>query len=143
MPALVLSTILERFQAVLEASPLYLTASVDPFSDVAMPNTLVDTAFRLTAGGMVSSRSTSNYQAVRIDRVTVTVQQALKFSGYAAQADLQDLMDAIERALIADGPDQGYSVTVEKGSRKVERPKGADICRASLNLLVDYDFSEA
>jgi hypothetical protein len=143
MAAQTISAILERFQAVLEAPPLSLTPSLEPFGDTAVPNALIDETYRLVAGGVVNDRTTSNWQSVRLDRITITIAQALKMDGYAAQRDLQTLLDDIERALVNDGPDHGYFASVEKGSRKTERPKGTDLCRASLNMLVDYDFSSA
>ena len=74
---------------------------------------------------------------------SVTVQQPLSFEGYQAQRDLQNVLDDIERAVIADGPDHSYMAHVEKGSRKIVRKKNADVCEASINFLVDYDFNEA
>ncbi len=142
MAATTISAILERIETVLQAEPLVLTRSIDPFTDALTPNTMVDTTFRVVAGGMVRENSQSNYSTARVDRVTVTVAQALKFDGYQAQRDLQDLLDDIERAIIADGPDQGYMVTVEKGSRKVTRPKDSDLCQASISFFCDYDFLE-
>jgi hypothetical protein len=143
MAAQTISDILTRIETVLAASPLNLLLNPDPFSDEGVPNALVDTTCRVTSGGMVHSKSTSNHQALRIDRVTVTVQKTLKFEGYEAQRELQDLLDDVERAVIADGPDHGYMVSIEKGSRKITRKKDSDVVEASLNFLVDYDFSEA
>jgi hypothetical protein len=143
MAATTISAIIEHIEHVLIANPLSLTINPDPFSDVGVANALVDQTAQVAAGGMVSSRSTSNYQAVRIDRVVVSVQRSMNFNGPAAQKDLQDLLDEIERAVIADGPNHSYFVNVEKGSRKVQRKKGTDVLDASLAFLVDYDFSEA
>lgn len=143
MAAQTLSAILDRMQTVLEAAPLSLVSSTSPFEDTNVPNALVDTTYRLTAGGVVSDVPTSNFQTVRVDRVTVTIEKMLAFDGYAAQQSIQDSLDAIERAIVADGTNNGYFASVEKGSRKVTRPKGTDVCQASLNFLVDYDFSEA
>jgi hypothetical protein len=142
MAATTVSAIIERVEQVLVAEPLALTLNPDPFSDEGVPNSLVDTSCRVTSGGVVHSRSTSNYQALRIDRVTVTVQKTLSFEGYEAQRALQDLLDDIERAIIADGPEHGYMASVEKGSRKITRKKDSDVCQASIDFLVDYDYSE-
>lgn len=143
MAATTISAILERIEHLLVAEPLKLTLAPNPFTDDAIPNSMVGEMARVTSGGLVHSRSTSNYQAIRLDRVTVTVQQALQFEGYQAQRDLQDVLDTIERAVIADGPDHSYMAVVEKGSRKIVRKKDADVCEASINFLVDYDFNEA
>jgi len=135
-----MGAILTRFETVLQAAPLSLVKAPSPFSDDQVANALVDTSFRVMGGGVVRDEPVSHYQSYRVDRVTVSVMQMLKMDGYDAQRDLEDLCDDIERYVIADGTSQGYSVTVEKGSRKVVRPKGTDICRAEVNFLVDYDF---
>jgi len=143
MAAQTISGILERFEAVLSSPPLNLDPSPNPFTDEAVPNLSINDTFRVVAGGIVNDRTTSNFQSVRLDRITVTIAKTLDMDGYQAQRDLQDLLDTVERALIADGPEHGYFASPEKGSRKTERPKGTDLCRASLSMLVDYDFSSA
>jgi hypothetical protein len=142
MAATTISAILERFESVLQSEPLNLTLSTTPFSDEVVPNTLVNEVCRVQSGGVVSSRSTSNYQALRMDRVSVSIQRALQFEAYQTQRDIQDILDDIERYVIADGPEHGYMVTVEKGSRKIVRRKDADVVDASIHFLVDYDFDE-
>jgi hypothetical protein len=142
MAATTPAAILERIRTVLEAEPLALVANGDPFSDVGMPNALVDSAFRILHGGMVHESTIAPGMTLRIDRITVTVQQALNFDGYQAMQDLQDRLDDIQRAILADGADHSYMATVEKGSRKVTRPKDADVCIASLSFLIDFDFDE-
>jgi hypothetical protein len=143
MSATTISAILERFESVVTSEPLNLTLSNNPFTDEVVPNTLVNEVCRVQSGGVVSSRSTSNYQALRMDRVVVSIQRALQFEAYQSQRDIQDLLDVIERQVIADGPEHGYMVTVEKGSRKIVRRKDADVVDASLSFLVDYDYSES
>jgi hypothetical protein len=143
MSAQTISAILERVETVLAAAPLNLELARQPFSSEGVPNSLVDTTCRVTSGGMVHSRSTSNYQALRIDRITVTVGKTMNFDGYESQRALQDLLDEIERAIIADGPEHGYMVSVEKGSRKITQKKDSDVYEASINFLADYDFNEA
>lgn len=143
MAATTISAILERIELVLIGQPLSLTLASDPYTDMGVPNALVNTTCRVTSGGIVNSRSTSNYQAVRIDRVTVTVQQQMQFEAYQAQRDLQDLLDSIERAVIADGPEHGFLVQVEKNSRKITKKKDTDVVEGAIHFLVDYDFSEA
>jgi hypothetical protein len=140
MAATTMSAILTRFETVLEAPPINLVRAPQPFSDDQVPNALVDSSYRVMAGGIVRDEPTSNFQSMRVERVTVSVMQALKMDGYQAQRDLEDLCDVIERELIADGLAQGYLVSIEKGSKKAVRPKGTDICRAEVNLLVDYDW---
>lgn len=143
MAAQTISAIIERFETVLAAAPLNLEVSQDPFSDTGVANTFVDTTVRVTHGGLVNDRITSNYQSMRIDRISVTVLRAFRFSGIDAQREVQDLLDEIERAIVADGPDNGYMVNVEKGSRKPVKKKGTDVLEAAIHFLVDYDFSEA
>lgn len=143
MSAQTIANIIERIETVLQAAPLNLELHSDPFADTGIPNTLANTSARVVSGGVVTSRPTSNYQALRIDRVSVIVLRTMDFDGMAAQRDLQDFLDEIERAIIADGPAHGYMVSTEKGSRKITRKKDSAVCEATLHFLVDYDFSEA
>jgi hypothetical protein len=141
MAATTISAILERFETVLVAAPLNYTLTDQPFSDEQTPGTMVDQMVRVNSGGLVNSRSTSADQEVRLDRITVQVQRTLKFEGYDEQRALQDVLDEIERAIRADGPDNFYSASIEKGSRKAVRRKDSDVVEASLNFIVDYDWS--
>ena len=138
MPALVLSDILARFRAVLTAAGL--TETREPFSHGLQPNSALEDAFYVEDGGLVSSRPVSNYDAVRLDRLTVFIAKKLAFDGADALETLEDTLVTVERDLIADGPAQGYHVTVEQ--RRVSRPAGKDYCLGSLSLTVDYDFNE-
>lgn len=135
-----MSAILTRFETVLEAAPLNLQKAPQPFSDEQVPNALVDSTYRVVGGGIVRDDATCNFQSYRVERIAVCVMQTLKMDGYQAQRDLADLCDTIERQILADGLSNGYLATVEKGSRKITRPKNTDICRADMNFLVDYDF---
>lgn len=141
MAATTLSAILARVKAVLEAAPLSLEPAGDPFTDTGTSNLMVDRTFRVVAGGLLGDTQQSNYSVARLERITVTVARKLNFDGYGAQEDLSDQFDAIERAIIDDGPDHSYDATVEKGSRKVVRPKDTDICQGSVSFIVDYDYS--
>jgi hypothetical protein len=142
MSATTISAIIERIETVLAAEPLTLTLGPDPNSDRSVPNLAVDTTFRVTHGGVVNSRSTSNFSEARVDRVTVTIQKAMNFDGNDAQRAIQDQLDDIERAIIADGTDHSYMVSVEKGSRKTTRKKDSDVFESAIHFLCDYDFSE-
>jgi hypothetical protein len=140
MPALVLSDILARFRTVLEASPVFLVETREPFSHERQPNATLEHSYYLEDGGIVSSKSVSNFDAVRLDRLTVYIAKKLAFDGTTAFDALQDTLVAAERALIADGPAQGYSVDVEQ--RRLTRPAGKDYGIGSLTVTVDYDFDE-
>jgi hypothetical protein len=139
-----ISAILDRFATLLEAEPLNLVSAGDPFSDTAIPNVSVGSTYRLMSGGLVRDTQQSNYMSARVERVTVIVQAPLNFDGYQAQRDLQDVCDAIERAVIAAfGVAPKVGIAVEKGSRKITRKKDSDVCEASLSFQCDYDFNEA
>jgi hypothetical protein len=135
--------ILERFETVLQADPCLLRPSAHPFTNEQTPNINVGTTFRLEHGGMVNDKCQSNYAEARIDRIIVTVQYPLEMDGYTAQRTLQDLLDTIERAIIDDGPDHSYNADIEKGSRKVTRPKDTDVAEGKIHFLVDYDFNSS
>jgi hypothetical protein len=143
MAATTPSEILARFKTVLETEPLNLTANPDPFTDEGVPNTLIDQSFRLVHGGMVHEKTIAPGMTLRIDRVTVSIYRAMQFDGYQAQQDLQDQLDLVQRELVADGTEHSYMASVEKGSRKVTRIKESDVCIASLNFLVDFDWDES
>lgn len=134
--------ILARLAAVLEASPCSLTASPTPFSVETVAAAMVNVTYRLRAAGVTNERGLSNYAVARMERFEVTLQRRLDFDAYDAQEDLQTVLDTVERAVIADGPNNSYSATVEKGSRKVTRPKNADVAEAAIVFLCDYDFNE-
>lgn len=135
--------ILERFEAVLQAPPCLLRPSANPFTDTAEPSVTIDVTYRLMAGGLAGEPMTTGYYAdARLERIAVVLYKAMEFDAYQAQKDLQDLLDTVERAIIADGPDHGYMAYLEKGSGKVTRPKATDLCEATLNFLVDFDYTE-
>ncbi len=134
--------ILERFQAVLEEAPLNLKPTRHPFSHENEANLNISDTYRVIAGGNVHTHEMGNGQQTRIDRVIVTLERPLDFDGYGAQTGLEDLLDTVEAYIYADGTDNGYYPTLEKGSRKVTKPKkDSDVCEASLAFLCDYDFS--
>jgi hypothetical protein len=141
MAALVLSDILARFRTVLEASPVSLVETRDAFSHERQPNAVLDNSYYIEDGGVVSSQSTSNYSAVRQDRLTVFIAKKLAFDGATALDTLEDTLVSVERAVIADGPNQGYAV-VGTPTRRTTRPAGSDFCVGSLGLIVDYDYQE-
>jgi hypothetical protein len=144
MAATTVSAIIERIETVLAAAPmnLLLNPDPDPKADQGIPGSLVDTTFRVSHGGVVSIKGTSNFSEARIDRITVTVQKAMNFDGNEAQRAIQYLLDDVERAIIADGTDNDYMVNVEKGSRKTLKKKDSDVFESSIHFLCDYDFSE-
>lgn len=141
MSATTMSAILARFATVLEAAPLSLVTSSTPFDVKDVPNDLVNTTYRLLSGGLIRDDDQSNYSTARVERVTVTVMQRMDFDAYQAQQDLSDLLDDIELAIIAEGNTVPLlGIRLEKGSRKVVRPKDSDIVEATLGFMVDYDF---
>lgn len=143
MPATTLAAILARFKTVLEASPLSLKVTNDPYGAETIANTATDTAVQIQAGGLVSEKPQGGDQWVRIDRVNVVLFRKMAFDGHDAQNDLQTLLDSIEARVIADGTNNSYEAVVEKGSRKVTRKKDSDVLQATVAFQVDYDFSKS
>ena len=137
-----LSTILARFDAVLAAAPLRLKVAKDGFSHDRQPNTLLDGAYYVEDGGLVSSRPCGNYRAARIDRLVVYVAAKLKFDPTTAKRDMESTLLSVERYLKADGLSQSYHVEIT-GGRRVTRPKGGEFLIGSLPLTVDYDVNES
>lgn len=137
-----LKAIIDRFEAVLEATPLFLKPTKDAFSHDRQPNTLLDNSYYLEDGGLVSSRPVGNYKAVRVDRLVVFVALKLNFQAQTQKETMTTTLLTIERYLKADGPANSYHAEIG-GGRRVTRPKGKDILIGSLALTVDYDVNES
>lgn len=141
MSALTVTDILTRFRTVLETTPLSLEPTRDAFSHERQPTSVLTNSYYLEDGGNAGTQSVGNYDAVRLDRITIYVAQKLEFDGTAALASLETTLTAIERALIADGPSQSYSIAPQL-TRRVTRASGADVAVGSLSLTVDFDYDE-
>ncbi len=139
MAATTLKAIVDRFQAVLEASPLSLKATRDAFSHDRQPNALLDGTYYIQDDGVAESRPVSNHADVRIDRLTVFLARKLAFDGQTQKETIETTLNTIERYLIADGPANSYHAFI--GGRRVTRPAGTDIAIGSITVHVDYDFS--
>lgn len=139
MAATTLKAIMDRFQVVLEDDPLNLKATREPFSHDLAPNTIVDTAYRLEDGGLVSSRPVGNTQYVRVDRLIVYLTKKLNFAGQASVETLEQTLNTIERYILADDSANSYHASVEQ--RRITRIPETDVAVASLTFLVDYDFN--
>lgn len=135
----VLTEIIDRFEAVLEASPFTLKHSREPFSFDRQPNGLLGNAYRIEDRGLRSSRSATNAIAVRIDNLRVWIAGKLAFNGQTAVETIEDRLVDLERYLKADGKAYGYHV--EFSGRDVRRL--GDLVIAAIDLSVDYDFSES
>lgn len=139
MAATTLKAIIDRFQAVLEAAPLSLTATREPFSHDLSPNTVIDSAYRIKDDGLSRSRPVGANQFVRVDRLTIFIAKKLNFAGQTAVETMETLLNTIERQILADDNSHDYHASIE--GRLVTQPPKTDIAIASLTLLVDYDFS--
>lgn len=137
-----LAAILARFAAVLEASPLSLTATKDAFSHDRQANTLLTNSYYLEDGGMLSSRPMGNYRAARIDRVVIYVAAKLNFDAEAVKRTMETTLLSAERYIKADGPGHDYHAEIASG-RRVTRPKSGDFLIGSIPLTVDYDINES
>ena len=67
MAAQTMSAILDRFKTVLEAPPLNLVASTNPFDDADVPATLVDMTYRLVSAGLVRDRKLAAWPGIQDD----------------------------------------------------------------------------
>lgn len=139
MATLTPTNIIDRFQAVLEATPFSLKKTKEPFSHDSQPNAALNDAYRIEDLGVKTSRSSTNQTAVRVDGFRVWVARKLAFDGQAAVETIETQLVAIERYLKADGRQQGYRP--ELTGRELKRR--GDIVTASVDFAVDYDFSEA
>lgn len=139
MAFLTLKQIIDRVQAVMEASPISMTATREPFSHDRQPAGLVTNTYRVEDAGLNSSRSMTNHAAARIDTLRVWIARKMAFAGQTALETVEDAIVAIERALIADGLAQGYHVQLTGRDPR----RSGDLVIASITFTVDYDFNES
>lgn len=133
-----LTEIIDRFQAVMEAAPFSLTESTEPFSFDRQPNGLINNVYRIEDRGLRSSRSATNNVAVRIDSLRVWVARKMAFNGQAAVESVQANLITMERHLKQDARVNGFFVEIT--GRDVRR--SGDMVIAAIDLSVDYDFDE-
>jgi hypothetical protein len=134
-----LTDIIDRFQAVLEAAPFSLKATTDPFGLDRQPNAALNNAYRIEDSGLVRSHSITNHVAARVDRLTVFIARKVAFGGSASPEALEAQLITIERYLKTDGRQNGFHV--EAVGRKMKASK--EVVIGSIDLTVDYDFNEA
>lgn len=139
MAFLTLKQIIDRFQVVMEAAPIAMKATREPFSHDRQPAGLVTNTYRIEDAGLAASKSMSNHAAARMDTLRVWIARKMAFAGQTALETVEDSLVAIERALIADGLAQGYHVSP---AGRDPRPSG-DLVIASITFTVDYDFNES
>lgn len=137
-----LADIYARFRAVLEATPLDLTATRDAFSHDRQPNSLLGGSYYLEDGGLQTSRPMGNMKAARIDRIVIYVAAKLKFAPETAKEAMHTSLLTAEQYMKADGVTHGYHVEIAPG-RRITRPRGGDFLIGSIPLTVDYDVNEA
>lgn len=136
-----LTTILQRFQAVLEGPPFFYLPARDAFSHDRQPNSVLDQSYWLEDAGHQQTRPLGNLKAARLDRITVYLARKLAFAPRTTVDTLETDLLTVERYLKDDGPDQSYHVDLV--SRRVSRPEARDLAIGSLTLEVDYDVDEA
>lgn len=139
MAATTLKAIIDRFQAVLEAAPLSLAPTKEPFSHDLSPNTVLDSAYRIKDDGLVRNQPVGANQFVRVDRLTVFIAKKLAFTAQTVAETMETLLNTIERQILADDAAHEYHASVE--GRTITQPPNTDIAIASLTVLVDYDYS--
>lgn len=139
MAATTLKAIHDRIETVLEATPFSLKQTKDAFNHDRQPNTLIDNSYRIDDSGLASTKSQTNQVATRIDRVTIFIARKKKFGGRVPLEQVEDQLVSIERYIKADGLAGSYHA--ELVGRKITA--SGEIVIASIDLTVDYDFSEA
>jgi hypothetical protein len=134
-----LPDILTQVRAVLEASPLALTAAAMPFSeedDLPIP---CARAYWIEPGPSSPPVAMGGYMQARLETVEVRVSLRAEFAEGNPEAMLFALI-AIGRALVSDGDARGYHVTIGNAAAKYRR--GREYTVGTLAVTVDYDFSE-
>lgn len=136
-----LTAIMTAIRAVLEAAPLSLHQSSLPFSFDRLPNVMVQDAYCLEPGTLVSGASATNDVEVRVHRLIVWVAKPLAFDGIAQLEALVDLGDDIYRYLSANGRANGWNI--EQDGHQVQQPKNSNLIIGRFSFTVDFDFSSA
>jgi hypothetical protein len=142
MATTTLKAIIDRFQAVCEASPLSLKPSQVPFSHDREPNATLESAYYLEDGGLSESRSGTNDLEFRMDTLTVWLTRKLAFSGQTQAETLQTTMTSVERRILADGPANSYHARVTARAGPAQAGE-SDRLVAGVTFTVDYDFTTA
>ncbi len=139
MATTTLKDIIDRFQTVIEAAPVSLKQTDQPFGFDLQPNAALDDRYWIQDGGMLESRSMTNNAEVRMDSLTVWIATKIKFAGQTAQETMETALAVIERAIVADGPANSYAAT--KTERAIERIDDTDVLVGLIAFTVDYDFT--
>lgn len=139
MAALTLKQIIDRFQAVMEAAPIAMTATREPFSHDLQPAGLVTNTYRVEDGGLRDTKPMTNHASARVDTLRIWIARKIAFAGQTAVEAIEESLVAIERAIKADGAAQSYHAEIVG---RDPRRKG-DLVIASITFSVDYDFSES
>lgn len=140
MAATTLKAIIDRLQAVCEASPLLFTKAKDAFSHQRQPNALLTDTYFIEDGGMVSSLEQGNNAEARIDLLNIQLARKVAFNGTLALENLETDLLTLERYLLADGPTHSYYPRVI--NRRTTRPNGKDFVIGTLGVHVDYDVDK-
>lgn len=135
-----LSAIIDRVQAVVEASPVSLLKSKDAFTHERQPNALLTDTYHLADGGLYTSVDVTSNAEARVDRLQILVARKVTFDSTAAMEAMHATLRAIERALIADGPAHSYNAQLN--GRTVTKTAGKDFLIGSITMLFDYDYSK-
>jgi hypothetical protein len=130
--------LINRFQAVMEAAPLSMTLTREPFSHDRQPAGLITNTYRVEDSGLASSRAATNHAQVRIDTLRIWFARKLAFAGQTALETAEATIVAIERAILADGRAQGYHAVLTARDPR----RSGDLVIASVTFQLDYDFSE-
>ena len=139
MAATTIKAIIDRFQAVIEASPISLTATVQPFSFDTQPATALDDRYWVEDAGLSESQSVTNNAEVRIDRLTVWLALRHTLGGQSQAEALEATLVNVERYIVADGPANSYAATMD--GREIQRKEDTGVILAALAFLVDYDYT--
>jgi hypothetical protein len=130
--------LINRFQAVMEAAPLSMVLTREPFSHDRQPAGLVQNTYRIEDAGLASSRPASNHAQVRVDNFKVWFARKIAFAGQTALEAAEATIVVIERAILVDGRAQGYHpVLTGRDPRRF-----GDLVIVAVSFDVDYDFSE-
>lgn len=135
-----LKAIIDRFQAVCEASPQSLKKAKDAFSHDRQPNGLLTDTYFIQDDGVLSSVEVTNNAEARIDRLTVFLARKVSFDAVTAMESMETSLSRLERAIEADGLSNNYHARLQ--TRRVSRPKDKDFVIGGVGFTCDYDYSK-
>lgn len=139
------AALLERLIGLCEAAPLSWRRTLSPLDFKALPNAVLDGAFRLTVAQLATSGRFSTYVdgakvfvETQTDTITIRVARQHKTDAQATQLALAADLHALRAAILRDARAGDYLV-VDGGSATIEPVPERDFSVGTLALPINYE----